>query len=129
MNKLLTAAGCAGLTAVALGAFGAHLLHDRLAASNHLGTWETAVQFQLAHAVAALAVLAAAPAWPEPARRRLQQAAACWLGGILAFSGSLYLLALHDSWHWLGPVTPLGGLALLVGWGLVAMSGWKGGAK
>jgi uncharacterized membrane protein YgdD (TMEM256/DUF423 family) len=129
MNKLLTAAGCAGLTAVALGAFGAHALHDRLAAGNHLGTWETAVQFQLVHAVAALAALAAAPAWPEAGRRRLQQAAACWLGGSVAFSGSLYLLALNDSWRWLGPVTPLGGLALLAGWALVVAGGWKGGAK
>ncbi len=134
-NKtLLLAAGLAGLAGVALGAFGAHALRDTLAAApsgNGVETWRTATIYHLVHAVAALGVslaLAAGGGTISPAAQRLlRAAAACWLTGVMLFSGSLYWLALGGP-KWLWPVTPLGGLALLAGWSLVAVAGWKGGA-
>ena len=132
-NKtLLLTAGLAGLTAVALGAFGAHALQDTLAAmpgGKGVETWHTATLYHLVHAVAALgaalAVAASGETLPVGMHRALRRAAACWLGGVAVFSGSLYWLALGGP-KWLGPVTPLGGLALLAGWALVAVAGWRG---
>jgi uncharacterized membrane protein YgdD (TMEM256/DUF423 family) len=130
-NKtLLLAAGLAGLTAVALGAFGAHALKDTLAAvpgGKGLETWHTATLYHLVHAVAALAAALAAAAGGATlaaVQRLLRTAVGCWLMGVALFSGSLYWLALGGP-KWLGPVTPLGGLALLVGWALIALAGWK----
>lgn len=124
MKTLLIAAGLAGFTGVALGALGAHALQAELAAHNSTETWKTAAHYQLVHAVAALAILAGGTSLPPAVRRLWHRAASCWLYGVLAFSGSLYWLALGGP-HWLGPVTPLGGLALLTGWGLVIASAWK----
>lgn len=130
-NKtLLLAAGLAGLTAVALGAFGAHALKNTLAAvpgGKGPETWHTATLYHLVHAVAALAVALAAAAGGETlaaVRRALRTAGGCFLAGVALFSGSLYWLALGGP-KWLGPVTPLGGLALLIGWVLVAAAGWR----
>jgi uncharacterized membrane protein YgdD (TMEM256/DUF423 family) len=105
---LLLAAALLGAAGVALGAFGAHGLRARLE-PRALEIWETAVRYQLVHAVALLA-LALSPL-AESAR------AAGWLfvAGIALFSGSLYGLALGGP-RLLGPITPLGGLALIAGW-------------
>jgi uncharacterized membrane protein YgdD (TMEM256/DUF423 family) len=108
-------AGVSGLTGVALGAFGAHALNERLAAAGHLDTWKTAVQYQLLHAVGLLALAALTQGGSSRPRRTLVCAAYCWSGGIVLFSGSLYALSLGGP-RWLGPVTPLGGLAFLAGW-------------
>jgi uncharacterized membrane protein YgdD (TMEM256/DUF423 family) len=108
----------AGL-AVGLGAFGAHALRARLEPRS-LEIYETAVRYQMYHAFAMLAV-----AWLLS--RNIPGAAnAGWafLTGILLFSGSLYLMAL-TGWSWLGPITPLGGLAFLTGWGLLALAAAK----
>jgi uncharacterized membrane protein YgdD (TMEM256/DUF423 family) len=130
-KTLLLASGLAGLTAVALGAFGAHALKDTLAGmpgGKGVETWHTATLYHLVHAVAALAaalaVTAGGETLPPGARRPLRVAAMCWLAGVALFSGSLYWLALGGP-KWLGPVTPLGGLALLAGWALVAVAGWR----
>ena len=130
MKSLLLAAGFAGLAGVVLGAFGAHALKAELAAHDGVEIWRTATLYHLVHAVAALAVVLAAggPVSPPAAARLLRGAAVCWLAGIGAFSGSLYWLALGGP-KWLGPVTPVGGFALLAGWALVIASGWKGRAK
>jgi uncharacterized membrane protein YgdD (TMEM256/DUF423 family) len=130
MKKLLIAAGLAGLTGVALGAFGAHALQATLAAHDMVQTWHTATLYHLVHAVAALAatLAAAGAAFPPATQRLLRAAAVCWLAGLAAFSGSLYGLALGGP-VWLGPVTPLGGLALLTGWTLVMVAGWKSAPK
>ncbi len=132
MKYLLTATGLTGLLGVALGAFGAHALKPVLAAvPDGLEIWHTATLYHLVHAVAALAVLLTLRTGHEnipPATQRLFRAAAAgWLAGVWLFSGSLYGLALGGP-KWLGPVTPLGGLALLTGWGLVAVATWKSGA-
>jgi uncharacterized membrane protein YgdD (TMEM256/DUF423 family) len=80
------------------------------------GVWETAVQFHLLHAVALLGL---AGWWRGQegsiAGRRAAWAARAWVIGIVLFSGSLYLLALGAP-RWVGPITPVGGLALIAGW-------------
>lgn len=108
-RPLLLAAGLLGFTGVALGAFGAHGLKATLEAAGQLHNWEKAVFYQLVHAVALLALAN----WPNPAIRRI---GACWVAGVVLFSGSLYSLALGGPIKILWPVTPLGGLALLAGW-------------
>jgi uncharacterized membrane protein YgdD (TMEM256/DUF423 family) len=108
-RPLLIAAGLLGFTGVALGAFGAHGLKATLEATGQVHTWEKAVFYQLVHAVALLALAN----WPD---RAIMRIGACWVGGVVLFSGSLYCLALGGPIKILWPVTPLGGLALLAGW-------------
>ncbi|HSY53903.1 MAG TPA: DUF423 domain-containing protein [Opitutaceae bacterium] len=119
MNKKIKAiSGLLGLTGVTLGALGAHALGATLAARSMATAWETAVIYHLIHAVAVFAVAVALPC-PRP---WLVRAAICWAVGVVLFSGSLYALALGGP-HWLGPVTPLGGLAFLLGWSFVIIDG------
>lgn len=96
-----------GFLAVALGAFGAHGLHDMLEKNARLGTWETAVLYHLTHAVVLLVL----------ATLRPLRTCAWWLmlAGIVIFSGTLYTLALTNV-KWLGAITPVGGVCLLLGW-------------
>lgn len=98
-----------GFLAVALGAFGAHGLKDRLSTAN-MAVYETAAHYHLVHAVALLAVALV------PGSFKLIKAAG-WLfvAGILLFSGSLYVLSVTDVKLW-GAVTPFGGIAFLGGW-------------
>lgn len=108
-------AGILGFTGVALGAFGAHgPLHDKLVALGTLDHWRTAGLYQLVHSVALLALAG----WPGGGAKT-PWIARCWTAGIILFSGSLYWLALGGP-NFLGPITPLGGLAFLVGWLLIA---------
>lgn len=108
-------AAALGFLAVALGAFGAHALKDVLTANATESVWNTAVQYHFLHALA-IAILTLHPRAPK-------RAGICFLAGIVLFSGSLYLLALF-SWKWLGPVTPLGGVAFLAGWTWIALGRW-----
>lgn len=113
----LIAAALAGASGVALGAFGAHALRERLDPAA-LATWHTAVLYHLIHALALLALVLFARA----TGRAVAIPAALFGAGIVLFSGSLYGLAL-TGWRWLGPVTPIGGLAFLAGWiALVALA-------
>ncbi len=100
-----------GFLAVALGAFGAHGLKDQLTASGLLVTYEKAVLYQFLH-VAAMLVAARMRPFPFAAW-------GSFFLGILLFSGSLYVLALTQV-RWLGAITPVGGVAFLVGWLLLA---------
>lgn len=109
------------LLAVALGAFGAHALQERLPAGD-LGIFDTAVRYQMYHALGLLAVAWALGRWPE--RRLLPWAGGSLLAGTLVFSGSLYLL-LASGQRWLGAITPLGGLLMILGWALVAFALWR----
>ena len=106
-RSLLRISAALGCAAVALGAFGAHALAPRLEELGTAEAWRTAVSYQMAHALAllALGLSGRSQAW----------ASAFWLGGSILFSGSLYGLALGGP-RWLGPVTPLGGILLLSGW-------------
>jgi uncharacterized membrane protein YgdD (TMEM256/DUF423 family) len=107
---------------VALGAFGAHVLKDRLAA-NLLANFETGVRYQMYHALGLLAVAWAISYWPDS---KLPIAAGwSFLVGILLFSFSLYALALSGV-RWLGAFTPLGGVAFVAGWLCLMLSAWRG---
>ena len=106
------------MTGVALGAFGAHGLKTTLEATGGLENWKTAVLYQLVHAVALLAI---APR-TEPAARTIGR---CWVIGIVLFSGSLYALALGVPAKFIWPVTPLGGLALLLGWARLTWAAFR----
>jgi uncharacterized membrane protein YgdD (TMEM256/DUF423 family) len=98
-----------GLFGVILGALAAHgSVHDYLARQNHLDLWRTALSYQWFHALALLAV------GQGPTARR--GTVICWLIGVVLFSGSLYILALDSTQKWAGPLTPLGGLILILGW-------------
>jgi uncharacterized membrane protein YgdD (TMEM256/DUF423 family) len=103
-----------GFTGVALGALGAHALEDPLEAAGGTAVWKTAADYHLAHALALLGLSALAQSLGTRPRLFLATAL-CWAVGTLFFAGSLYWLAL-DGPSWLGPVTPFGGLLLLVGW-------------
>lgn len=112
MDRLFFVLGSlSALIGVAAGAFGAHGLRERLA-PDLLDVYETAVRYQLIHALALLAVAWATTRWPGAAA-----IAAGWLfvAGTLLFSGSLYALSLTGV-RGLGAITPFGGLAFLVGW-------------
>lgn len=111
-ERLLVAAGAAlaGL-AVILGAFGAHALKGRIGAEA-LGWWDTAVEFQMWHGLGVLALGLAGARWMRmPA----------WLlgAGAVIFAATLYAMALGAP-RWLGAITPLGGLAMIAGWVLLA---------
>jgi uncharacterized membrane protein YgdD (TMEM256/DUF423 family) len=107
----------AGL-AVALGAFGSHALKNRLKPED-LATFETGVRYQIYHSLALLAAGLAAGKWTAS----IFPDAAGWLFlvGILLFSGSLYLLVITKQRAW-GAITPLGGLAFIVGWICLAVT-------
>lgn len=116
MDRRVFAAGSilAGL-AVVFGAFGAHALEAHLS-PDLLGTFETGVRYQMYHALGLLALAWAIEQWPE---RRLLPAAWLLLVGTVVFSGSLYFLVLTGI-RWIGAITPIGGVALIAGWGLAA---------
>jgi uncharacterized membrane protein YgdD (TMEM256/DUF423 family) len=135
-RALLLVAAANGFLAVALGAFGAHGLETRLEgladAAERLAWWETAAHYHLVHAlaIAVAALVAGAAALPEEARSAARRPArlAGWafLTGIALFSGSLYTMTLTGIAK-LGAVTPLGGVALLAGWLLLARAAWRSG--
>lgn len=105
--------------AVMLGAFGAHALKDRLDAED-LEVFKTGVQYQMYHGLALLITGILLKSKPSP---NLANAALSFLFGILFFSGSLYIITIgkltHADFRWIGPVTPIGGLGFIIGWGLV----------
>ncbi len=109
---LLLIASLLGGLAVLLGAFGAHALQ---LTTPHSGWFETASQYHFYHSLALL-ILAVLPL---PGRWR-RAVAIAWVAGLLMFSGSLYLAAVEwVRWFWL---TPVGGVALLLGWLLLALA-------
>lgn len=122
---LLTGAGLGGL-AVALGAFGAHGLESQLqgpdgslsaAAERSLAVWETAARYQMYHALALLAVGIISL---RPRSSVVQSAGWAMTAGVVIFSGCLYALVLSGQ-KVLGAIVPIGGVLMLVGWGLLAL--------
>lgn len=104
------------MLAIAAGAFGSHALKARLAA-DLLAVWETGARYHMYHSLGL--VLAGVLLHLKPGERAFHRAGVALAVGIVVFSGSLYALALSGV-RILGAITPLGGLAALVGWGLVA---------
>jgi uncharacterized membrane protein YgdD (TMEM256/DUF423 family) len=113
-----TAGSAACGLAVALGAFAAHGLKSRLS-PEMLAVFETGVRYHLVHGLALLAVAWASDRWPC---RWIGMGGWMFIVGIVVFSGSLYLLSTTGA-RWLGAITPLGGIAFLTGWGLLAAAG------
>ena len=106
-----------GAVAVGAGAFGAHALRGRLD-DRLFAVWTTAASYNLVHA---LALVVTALVLAHRPRRAARVAGHAFLAGIVLFSGSLYALALTDT-SWLGAVTPLGGVAFLLGWVALAVA-------
>ncbi len=118
MNRktLLTVAAISGFLAVILGAFGAHGLRPMLDIKT-LHAYETGVLYQFFHT---LVLCAMAFSSDEHNSRFFNRAALFFMAGIICFSGSLYAIAFSRAagfdLSWLGPITPVGGLLLMVGW-------------
>lgn len=122
---LLVLSAVNGALAVALGAFGAHGLAARLAGLpdgvQRRGWWDTAAHYHLAHA---LAIAVAAYVVGRSSSGTASTAGFSFAIGIVLFSGSLYAMTLTGV-RALGAVTPLGGLAFIVGWVALAIAAWK----
>ncbi|MCP3777032.1 DUF423 domain-containing protein [Paenibacillus sp. MZ03-122A] len=104
------------MLAVAIGAFGAHIVKTRIDA-DALAVYETGVKYHMIHAVGLLIIALAAGQWGPS--NRLRWAARLLLTGIILFSGSLYVLSLTGI-RVLGAITPLGGVCFIAGWVLLA---------
>ena len=108
---LIFGSSLAGL-AVAIGAFGAHALKSVLEVNNRLETFETGVKYQFYHAIALIILGLLMQKFDH---RMFTWAGYAFIAGTILFSGSLYILSLSGITKW-GAVTPLGGLAFLIGW-------------
>jgi len=120
MWEFLVAGSVLGFVAVLTGTFGAHALKPKLHASGQQPTFDTAVRYQLAHALAVilLAVLAGVGPVASSPTSLLRWSGWLFVAGTTLFSGPLYLLALGGSRRW-GAVAPLGGSGLLAGWAVL----------
>lgn len=118
---LTIAAMLAGLS-VAAGAFASHALKERLT-ERALEIFETAARYQMYHALA-LFLVAVLLSRAERMPPTLTVAGYAFIAGIALFSGSLYALSFTGI-KWLGAITPLGGVAFLVGWGCLAIAAWS----
>jgi uncharacterized membrane protein YgdD (TMEM256/DUF423 family) len=107
-----------GFLGVSAGAFGAHALKQILHNRGTTETWQTAVLYTLIHGCSLLIIGLNEGQAPN---HWLKRAGTCWILGTLLFSGSLYWLALGGP-RFMGPVTPIGGLFLLGGWGCLFLS-------
>lgn len=111
--------------AVALGAFGAHALKERLS-ERYLAIWETAVQYQMFHAVGLLVIGILMSSSLFGPSTSLTWAGYLILAGIIIFSGSLYALSLSGV-SVLGAITPIGGVAFIIGWIMLIIAAIKFG--
>lgn len=134
-QTLLRIAAAAAFAGVALGAFGAHALKEKLEAGGYTAVWQTAVFYHLVHAVALFALglfqlSCGSDAEAETTKARASVRVPAWLllAGIAIFCGSLYLLALTGA-RWLGAITPIGGLCFLAAWGWLAVRGVSGARR
>lgn len=116
-NYLIAGAFFGGLS-VALGAFGAHGLENITSDEKIIHSFQTGVQYQMYHGLALLAVALLFEKFPS---KLMRWTGACFITGILLFSGSLYLLTFlkiegSSAVKYIGPVTPLGGIFFIAGW-------------
>ncbi len=125
----LAASGFSGFMSVALGAFGAHGL-KKVVSLDMLTVYQTGVQYQFIHSLVllALAILLLLPA-VKRLKRLIKWSANFMILGIMLFSGSLYtmtFMSLSGGFpSWLGPITPIGGLAFIMGWILIMVAALK----
>ncbi len=115
-RKIILVASVFGLLAIVFGAFGAHAL-KALLNENQLVSFETGVRYQMYHALFLLLLLGTTSLVTEKTKKVIFYLV---LTGVLLFSGSIYLLATNDltsiDFSFLGPVTPVGGLSLMLAW-------------
>lgn len=121
-KAVLILAGILGAISVGIGAFGAHGLEATLTANGRVETFETAVKYQFYHT---LALLLLGILMLNFQQNYLTYAAYAFTGGIVVFSGSLYVLSLTNM-TWLGAITPIGGLGFILGWVFLALGVSKG---
>ncbi|MGL1886645.1 MAG: DUF423 domain-containing protein [Reichenbachiella sp.] len=107
-----------GALAVTIGAFGAHGLRKLLSENNTLSVFQTGVHYHFYHTFLLIAIAFLIKFYPHTL---LNYAGYATIAGIILFSGSLYILAITNVKIW-GAVTPVGGLALIIGWILVGVS-------
>ena len=112
LKFILVFASISGILAVILGAFGAHALKAKLEAEGTLATFQTAVQYQFHHT---LALLAIGMLMAKYSNTSLAYSGYSMMVGLIVFSGSLYILCFTGI-KWLGAITPIGGLAFILGW-------------
>jgi uncharacterized membrane protein YgdD (TMEM256/DUF423 family) len=117
----LAIASILGGTSVAAGAFASHALKEKLS-DRALEIFETGARYQMYHALALLLV-ALLLLRAETSQSLLTTSGIAFITGVAIFSGSLYALSLSGI-KWLGAITPLGGVALLIGWGCLAIASW-----
>ncbi|CAN5586028.1 DUF423 domain-containing protein [soil metagenome] len=117
---ILITASVFGLLAVGLGAFGAHAFKTVLTTNGRLETYELASRYQFYHALALLMTGLLMDKFPS-----ISTSATFFIGGMIIFSGSLYILSLTNQTWW-GAVTPIGGVLLLCGWGTLGWNFYKG---
>lgn len=130
-KRFLVFSGFSGAIGVALGAMAAHFLKSKLESGliteANLQAFETAAKYQLYHSLALFAIAIFVDKFDS---KLISKAGYCFMGGIVLFSGSLYILTtaklmgLGDL-RWLGPITPIGGLFFITGWLLIAFAGMK----
>lgn len=120
MKLFLVSAGVLAGLSVVLGAFAAHGLKNKIP-ENLLNAFQTGVEYQLFHSLAVILIVILAKLYPHS---MWASSAGALLVGIVLFSGSLYGLAL-TSWKWLGPITPIGGVAFIIGWILFVLAAYK----
>ena len=118
MNWISLGAGFGGLN-VLLGAFGAHSLKDRLT-EQKLATFHTATDYMGYHGLGLILLGILVMNFGEPGKQALKKVGIFFTAGIFLFSGSLYALA-FDGPRFFGPVTPFGGLSLMIGWFTLAV--------
>lgn len=121
MKLFLMLGSISGFLSVALGAFGAHALKEKLDEYS-LGIFHTGVTYQTTHALAMILVALLIKWYPDSTG--LTWAGWSFLVGTLIFSGSLYALAMTGI-KVLGAITPIGGVLFLVGWALLAIHAWR----
>ncbi|MEG4497848.1 DUF423 domain-containing protein [Microcoleus sp. F10-C6] len=118
----LTAAALFGGLSVASGAFASHALKNQLT-DRALAIFETGARYQMYHALALLLV-ALLLSRAQESQTFFAVAGWAFIAGTIVFSGSLYALSLTDI-KWLGAITPLGGVAYIVGWGCLTVAAWS----
>lgn len=123
MKFFLIAGAVNALLSVAFGAFGAHLLEGRVA-DKYLETWQTAVQYQMFHAVGLMVIAILMSSSLLGNLGSLNWAGYLMLAGIVIFSGSLYVLSLTGI-SILGAITPIGGVAFIAAWVMVIIAAVK----
>ena len=123
MKFFLIAGAVNAMLSVAFGAFGAHLLEGRVA-DKYLDTWQTAVQYQMFHSIGLIAIAILMSSSLIGSLGSLNWAGYLMLAGIIIFSGSLYVLSLTGI-SILGAITPIGGVAFIVGWIMLIVAASK----